>query len=367
MRAALAPIALSALLLATGCFDAGEPLTEAPPTGGTVAEPELAPAPADAAPFVSAARALHCLADHPEQVRAIQRVRQIAEASVHELVTCGGAQLQVSAGFVARVLLSNPQFFDPETLETLDGVLGFADLPFERRADGSWRMPLNPGSTFDLRFLRPGSQAVVTADVFDLASYLTDAQVETSLSFEEMLEDIEAPNTYQITWAGDGPLAAVLFPDGPPAERRFVVEASLLDLAMLALGYTADLPDFGPFERLPDLELESAVDLKDARDGVNIGYAFTGERQSLGHFHTAGQVAFELHTLVAEGDGVVLQGEAADLRVLGRGALAGPLVYAVDGVAIDGVRVVDDFGDGGGYPEASYWCPADWAEAPWSN
>lgn len=345
----------------TGCFDSDSKYlntSPAPPTR-VEAEPEPPAPPA-------ATQALTCLADHPADVRAIQRVRQVAEASVHELVTCGGAQLQISTSFVARVLLSNPQFFDPETLATLDDFLGFSDLPFEHQPDGQWRMALNADSTFDLRFMLPGSDVVETANVFDLAAYLEGAEVDSALTFDEMLEDFEAENIWRITWTGYGPLADVMFPEGRPDAQQFVVRASLYDLALLVLGETDDLPDFGPFENLPDLELDSLVHLVDARDGVTVAYDFGGTRQSLGHFHTEGQVAFELRSLVAEGEGVVLQGEAADLRVLERGTVAGPLVYAVDGVAVDGVRVVDDFGDGSGYPEASYWCPEDWSDAPWS-
>lgn len=343
-----------ALIFTAGCFDEGDTFVN---EGPSPAE-EVAAAPA---------LALTCLRETPDEARAIQRVRQAAEASVHELVTCGGAQLQISGSFVARVLLSNPQFFDPETLETLDEFLGFSDMPFEHAEDGRWRMPINADSSFDLRFMLPGSDVTETADVFDLGSYLTDAEVETSLSFEEMIDDFNAKNEYRIRWAGYGPLADVMFPDGRPEEQVFIVKASLIDLAYLALGVTADLPDFGPFENLPDLEIESNVDLLDTRDGAQVTYTFSGRRQSLGHFHTEAQVAFELRSLVAEGEGIVLQGEAADLRVLGRGSLAGTLVYAVDGVSVDGIRVVDDFGDGAGYPEESYWCPESWKDAPYAE
>lgn len=350
------------LIFVAGCFDDGGSddhvfVNESP-------APERPAPEAATPPAISAAKALTCLSDKPDEVRAIQRVRQVAEASVHELVTCGGAQLQISASFVARVLLSNPQFFDEETLDTLSGLLGFSDIPFEHTEDGRWRMPLNGDSSFDLRFMLPGSDVTETANVFDLGSYLTDAKVETSLSFEEMLNNFDAKNEYRISWVDYGPLADVMFPDGRPEEQVFVVEASLTDLAYLAFGITENLPDFGPFESLPDLEIESNVDLLDSRDNVKVTYSFGGQRQSLGHFHTKDQVAFELRSLAAEGEGIVLQGEAADLRVLGRGSLAGPLVYAVDGVSVDGIRVVDDFGSGMGYPEASYWCPDDWKESP---
>ena len=143
------------------------------------------------------------------------------------------------------------------------------------------------------------------------------------------------------------------------------VRLSLLDFAELYLG-NSDADDFGPFGKLVNLEIDSDVQLTDRRDGVDVVYAFASERQPLSHLHDTQAVPFELHSLVATDGQVTLQGAAANLTVEGAGSLSGVLVYAVDGIAVDDMRVVDDFGEGAGYPEASYWCPADWADSPYA-
>ena len=83
---------------------------------------------------------------------------------------------------------------------------------------------------------RPGAAQAETGDVFDLEAYLVGAQVETSLSFDEMLLNPDLENQYVVTWADYGPLADVMFPDGRPERRVVTISLSLLDLAGLYLG-----------------------------------------------------------------------------------------------------------------------------------
>lgn len=323
---------------------------DAPPTPATADRPAVTPA---------------CLTEHPDDMRAIRRVRQIAEVSVHELVTCGGAQLDAINSMVARVLLSNPQFFDAETIETLKSALGMQDLAFEQAPDGEWRMRINADSAFDMHFFLPGAAQPETGDVFDLETYLVGAQVETSLSFDDMLENPSLKNVYAVTWDDYGPLADVMFPDGRPAQRRLTLRLSLIDFALIYLG-EADADDFGPFGKLVNLEVDSIVSLIDRREGVDVRYTFASDRQPLSHLHDTQAVPFALHSLVATDGRITLQGTVANLTVEGRGSLSGILIYAVDGIAVDDVQVVDDFGEGAGYPEPSYWCPEDWAESPYA-
>lgn len=368
-------------LFAAACFDFTEPDEvgepgERPGMPRTVDEPTVdepavdelaAPGAQDGEPALPLAPAVTpaCLAPYPDDMRAVRRVRQVAEASVHELVTCGGAQMSVVNSMVARVLLSNPQFFDAETIDTLKSVLGLDELAFDRTPAGKWRMEINDGSAFDLQFFLPGGAQAETSDVFDLEAYLKGAQVETSLSFDEMLADLDRQNTYVVRWDAYGELADLMFPDGRPAVREFTVRLSLLDFVDLYFG-TSDAESFGPFGNLVDLEIDSHVDLVDRRNSVDVAYTFASARQPLARLYASQAVPFELHALAATDGRVTLQGAAADLSVEGRGSLSGVLIYAVDGIAVDDVRVVDDFGEGAAYPEASYWCPADWTTSPYA-
>ena len=181
-----------------------------------------------------------------------------------------------------------------------------------------------------------------------------------------MLEDLSDKNTYRVTWADYGPLADLMFPDGRPELRAFTVRLSVLDFIDLYLGQS-EAEDFGPFGRLVALEVDSKVDLVDTREGVEVTYSFASQRAPLSRLHDSQAVAFDLHSLVATDGRVTLQGAAANLTVEGIGSLSGALVYAVDGIAVDDMRVVDDFGEGAGYPEASYWCPEDWAGSPYAD
>ena len=337
----------------------------AQPGGPRSIDDRIDPAP-PAEPEARALPAPRCLDDHPDDLRVVRRIRQIAEASVHELVTCGGAQLSAINSMVARVFLSNPQFFDAETIDTLKSALGLQDLAFEHSVDGVWRMPINARSAFDMHFFLPGAEQREAGDVFDLETYLVGAQVETSLSFDEMLADPALENLYLVTWDDYGPLADLMFPEGRPEQRHFTVRLSLLDFVALYLG-DSEAEDFGPFGNLVDLEIDSKVDLIDAREGVEVTYAFASDRQPLSHLHDTQAVPFALHSLVATDGRVTLQGAAANLTVEGVGSLSGVLIYAVDGIAVDDFRVVDDFGEGAGYPEASDWCPEDWADSPYAD
>jgi hypothetical protein len=367
-------LAALCLLPLTACFDQSDPLSPPPrrqvevpqyePEDRAWEEPDETP-PVEEEPARPSFESLTCLPS--EEQRAIGRIRQVAEASVHELVTCGGAQLNLINGMVARILFSNPEFFDADTIEDLKALMGLSDVPFERLADGRWRMPINDQSAFDMAFFLPEAQTPATADVLDLEAYLTGARITTSLSFDEMMDNPTAVNEYMLTWTGYGPLGHLMFPEGErPDPQIAIIHASLWDFANLLLDLGEPVADFGPFARLVDLEVHSDVKLIDRRDGIDVAYTFDAPRAPLHVFHDRQSVAFELHGLAATDGRVTLQGAAADLTVLGRGTLAGVLIYAVDGISVDDVRVVDDFGNGAGYPEASYWCPDDWATAPYS-
>ena len=327
--------------------DAGAP-PPPPPHGWTEPPPEAPGQPA-------------CMPD-AEEWRAVRRLHNVAEASVHELVTCGGAQLSTISSMILLVLLSNPEFFDPSTLEEVRGLAGLAglvtDVPFEHAEDGQWTMPINERSTFSVRFLAPEAAEdapALTENVFDLESYLEGAHIRSTLSWAEMKADLDAQNIYTLTWERPGPLAALLFPEGVPASGQVEIRLSIMEFLTL-FGFSDAHPDFGPFAHLTRLGMDSSVHLVDEREGITVDYTFAGERGTLGDLGGAGRLGFELEGLTATDGGLTLVGEAGDLAYLRRGTLAGELVYHLEGGSTD-LRVVDDFGAGASYPNVTFECP----------
>ena len=352
------------LWLMMGCsVDLGEGgggVPDAGPAPAQDASPEDA-SPADVSPEPGSPEPPHCM--EADRWRLVRWVHQAAEDSVHELVTCGQAQMATVGSMVAIVLFSNREFFDEATVDELEDLFSFVGLlgasPFMHQADGRHVMPINERSTFEVAFYAPGAEAeaeVLRDSVFDLESYVQGARVQTSLSWQEMKNDYTRRNVYRVTWETPGPLARVMFPEGVPAEGTFEVALSLWDFAYL-LGFHAVKPDFGPFAHLSSLVMDSNVSLHDDRVGVTVDYVFGGERGVLTDLLSAGQLGFALRSLRATDGQVTLAGDAADLRYLSLGTLAGRLVYRVPG---DDLHVVDDFGEGAGYPETGFYCPADW-------
>lgn len=293
-------------------------------------------------------------------------VQGAVEDSVHELVTCGGAQVSLARSLTFVILSSNAGFFSPETRAELAEYLaylgGSLDVPFTPDANGRWTMALaaGAGSKFSIRFFAPGEASTpLDGDVFRLEAYVRQAEVHTRLTWQEMQADWLRQNVYTFTWDHLGPLGHVLFPDGEPAERRFVVRASLAELASLVWpGVYGSPPDLGPLAALGDLGIDSRVTLIDERDGVRIRYGAAGQRGTLRGIAGDSQVGFLMDGLEASDGDVTVEGRSEGLRYADGAGLAGLVHYTLR-AGDRAYEAESDFGDGASYPTVRWSCPTE--------
>jgi hypothetical protein len=289
------------------------------------------------------------------------------EASVHELITCGGAQVTVARTLPQVVLASNESFVSPEARRDLAEFTQWLNGPTRVRlahdADGAWTMPVQSAFSSDFRmvFHAPGVDAPLLDDVFDLETYLPGAHAEGSMTWDEMKARPEDPSTFTFTWDHDGPLTPLLFPEGVPADRRFQIALNLIDIAYLVIGLEPEEPErLGPFRHLGDLEIESRATIDDDQGGVRIRYDAVSGRGRVADLAAGGTVHFLFGSLAAsDGTGpsaMRLTGTADGLRFVDGAGLGGRIDYRLRGGGRD-FAAVSDFGDGARYADVSWACP----------
>jgi hypothetical protein len=316
---------------------------------------------------------LDTLSCAPSDAAVRSRVATLYERtdkSVHELVTCGGLQYQLAASFIVIVLASNTAFFDPQVLKDMRPLLGLfgvrTEVPLTQQEGGSWRMALpgaGEGSTFDIQFYEPGGEKPTAAAVFDMETYLVNAQVQSSLSWAEMMEDKTAKSHYTITYDKRGPLAHLLNGGAPLPEGQFELDLSVWDFASLVLPQRgggdgpggSEEPDFGPFETLVQAEMSSQLRFVDQLRDVLVTYRADSQRDTVAEVAGTQRIGFGLTGLEATNGVHTLVGTTDDLHYVKAG-LAGFIDYQIRGpkVAVD-VRA--DFGEGMLYPENLWSCP----------
>jgi hypothetical protein len=277
------------------------------------------------------------------------------EDSVHELITCGGLQVRLAQQIMAMVVASNEELLRDEEQAF---VAEYLENPFTQTEDGYWTMeiPDSPTSSFTLAFHEPGGGRLITEDVFDVESYLEGAHVQSTLSFEEMWQNPTKKNVFTYTWETEGPLAH-LMNDGDPIPETFDLELSLIDLIQLGFSFGPREPaDFGPFNSVLDVELDSVVEYDDERSGTTVTYTVRTLRESMHEVASSAALAFEVETITATDGKLDLEGDAGNLRFVSTGTLAGSIEYSVTGSEVDLV-VTSDFGEGASYPEIAWSCP----------
>ncbi len=288
--------------------------------------------------------------------RLAHEVYMQTRQSVHELVTCG--QMQVDTAFKMRLLIiaSNEEQFDEQTYADLQEAASFIgldlELGFEHDGEGTWSMAVDAGddSTFDLRFYDPASGDVLRDSVFELDNYLVGVDADNELSLQEMIADPFRKNTFTYSFEEPGPLGH-LMNGGEEIPNPFEVRLSLFDAAF----GTGGEGDFGPFDSVLDVEMDSLVSVSDPRGEVTVTYDVRANRDSARSVATASLLDFEVESIAA-GDGeYLIETDAAEISFVGRGSLAGTIDYRLSGPDVD-VRVTSDFGQGASYPTPVWGC-----------
>lgn len=322
------------------------------PALDSAAEPDPSPDPAD-----DRGPPVRCVPSAAD-ARRMTGLLAATDTSVHEIVVCGGAQMRLVESLLPLIFTSNARFFSGETLAAL-GLDRTADADrvgdFRAVPGGAWRVQMGTGdeSHYDVVFHRAGTEDALRTSVFDLESYLEGARVETSMSFQEMMDAPERPNTYTLTWKRLGPLADVLFPAGAPWARRVVLSLSLDDLILMYFG--GEARGLGPFHNLADLAVDARAQVLDVRGRATVRYLALAERVRLGDLLSNGRIGFRFTELSATEGRTTLTGEAGAVTYV-EGGLAGVLRMTLrnsSGTAV----AIGDFAEGNAYPEWTWACP----------
>jgi len=292
----------------------------------------------------------------------ITRLYVDTEWSIHELITCGQVQVRLAQSMLAIVLASNEDLFRGDTFERVAQYAASFGLdlesPFEQAENGRWSMPIDgadPTSRFWVQFFRPGSEEPILDDPFRLDSYLQGVHVETELTLDEMLDDIERRNTFWFFWQEEGPLIDLLN-DGEPLARIFKVEVSIADIAALVYPFFDNSgAEYGPLVSLVDAEMISCVELRDTRDRTVVEYRADGRRDTIAAIAGDGKVAFDVDAIDATDGTYTMHGDATDLRFLDVKSLAGEIFYEITGPDLS-IEVVSDFGSGNPWPVTRWAC-----------
>jgi len=294
----------------------------------------------------------------PTDTRAVQILYDLTEDSVHELITCGGIQIQVALSMKLMIFSSNEQLVSASAradLHQAARAVGMSlDNPFTRDGAGSWVMNAggSDGSTFSLEFYDPATGVKVVDNPFDLNSYLVGVTASSSQTWAEMKANPTSKTTFTYQWTELGPLSHLLA-DGGEVPNPIVIRMSLLERGGAALGLTK--ADYGPFESVQNLRMESKIHMIDDRPPAAIAYDVTGRRDSVKNVVETNSLQFDVDAMVSTDGSYQLDGDTSGLAFLGLGELAGEIRYAASGNGI-AVIATSDFGAGAAYPVPRWEC-----------
>ena len=301
------------------------------------------------------ARALELCTDDPSDEDALVALHGRVDDSVHELITCGGAQFNLMASLVPQIFASNEQLLHPD----VRAYLPLVEPPFTSDGEGAWRMDPAPGTRFLVEFLPPGSEpdaAPVKGDLFRLEAYFSElAVVESPTPLALATSPRDMPHRFSMTFSGKGPLGDLLPPETFESGR---LDLDLSSEDLLALfsyqGGDAPFPDVGPLAALLNLPIRSRVEVDDEERGVH--YVARGPADEMSDLLRGQYVAFVFDTLTASSQGITLDGTAVDLEFESMGVLSGRIDYVASGDGVEGARVTSDFGQGASYPRNLWFC-----------
>ncbi len=355
MRAVLLAIAVGSSVLVTGCY-----------VGTFGDEKEKKPAPAASSPTPTAQPPSvyepppsRCAppADVWSEMRSLHDAN---EASVHELIKCGGLQTSISRTFLVVIVGSNRDLFHGDSYAELVRIAmryGIdLEVPLKQDLGGRWTLPLDVGngSSFSMVFHDPVSGAVIEQDPFSMDSYLSGVTAESTLTIDQMEQDLSATNQISFTWTEPAGLAHVLNGD-KAVPNPFDIRVSLLGLGTMAFGFGTNAQlDFGPLDSVLDLEVESEVILSDRLTDTTIDYDVAGIASTLREIGSHG-VAFDVKSIVARRGSYVQDGHATGLRYDPKfGHIVGRFDYRVSGPSGD--LLVSDTYTGSGL-DVRWTCP----------
>ena len=267
--------------------------------------------------------------------------------------------MRLALSMKLMIFTSNEQLVSASARADIEHLVSSTGMslenPFTQDASGSWVMNTSgsAGSNFSLDFVDPTTSAAVTPNPFELDSYLVGVTATSSQTWDQMKANPTSRTTFTYDWTEPGPLSHLLA-DGGQIPNPIVLEMSLVDLGSAALGLTA--ADYGPFESVQNMQMESKVHMLDDRAVAQITYDVTGRLDSVKNVVEAGSLRFDVDSLSATDGTYQLRANTSGLAYLGRGELAGELSYSVTGNGVS-VTVTSDFGAGAAYPVPRWECP----------
>jgi hypothetical protein len=294
---------------------------------------------------------------------AMQRLHDDTEASVHELIKCGGLQTSVSRVFVVVVIASNRALFEIDSYTKLVNFAASAGIdlqvPFEPEGEGVWSTPVAAlsESRFYMTFHDPTTGDVVLEDPFVMDSYLRGVVGDPWFTIDEMQADLALRNPIEFTWQEPGPLAH-LVNLGEPIPNPFHIAVSLGDVFDWSTGFNffAGDPNFGPLAGILELEVDSHLAFTDQVGSTRIEYDVVGWRKKLREILWTG-IDFQVNRLESQSGDLSLTGTATLLHYnQWSGGLEGRFDYRISSPEGD-VLVSDTYGAWG--VSVNWDCPPD--------
>lgn len=308
-----------------------------------------------------------CVTSASEEER-ISTLFADTDDSVHELITCAGAQFDLMASLVPQILASNEDLLHPDVA----AFVGIAPAPFVADGTGAWVMEPAPGTTLAVEFLRPGSgpdASPIQGNIFRLDAYFEGVVVDAAPTPAMLLNaPREEKQDFSIHWSGPGPLADLLQPeDVARGSLRLLLSADDLLALFRYRGGPGPMPSVGPFGHLLQLPVRSRVEVDASTAWSRVTFSARGPANAVADLLQNQHVPFVFDTLVATDDiELTFDGTARDLRFLEKGVLSGAVDYKLRGEpeGRGGVAITSDFGNGASYPQNAWSCQGTEVEAP---
>jgi hypothetical protein len=185
-------------------------------------------------------------------------------------------------------------------------------------------------------------------DPFKLDSYLLGVTATSSRTWEQMKANPGAKTLFTFQWTEPGPLAH-LMANGGAIPNPITLEMSLLDLGGALFGGSS--ANYGAFDSLQDIQMDSNIHMVDRRGRVDIAYDVGGKRDSVRSVVDHEVIGLHVDSLVSTDGTFTLSGSSRNLAYASFG-LSGALEYSLS----SGIVVTSDFGSGSSYPSPTWSC-----------
>ncbi len=240
------------------------------------------------------------------------------EASMHEMVACGGLTVSMSAALITGVI---GMVFDPS------GAIIPSGLRYEGAGVYHTGGGLGSSVSMDIRLYErvDGEFHLVEADLFDADSYLVgvdvDADASAGIDFDitdPLGTKVNASAKLEATYESAGPWAKLLGLGNPPPNPLHLTDLADID------------PDFG------GIYIESDVSVTDTQGNTDIEFRLRTGKQSLNEVFGSGSIGFELIELHASNGSLDQTLTVSDFAVgfAGGNRLDGNVTFEVEGDAM---------------------------------